>query len=310
MSTQKAPSKQLGSKLIFTAMQILKERGEEMLGRDVIQAVGQRVVLDEWARQSYEKSGGIRWISILQFFTIAPQKAGYLVKKKKYWRITPEGAEAIAQGEDQFFELLHDAYMQWQALNPKQRTPAVSAPLQNEIEQQEDFVEDEIENAPELTIERAEEIAADGLQEQIRSLNPYKFQDFVAALLKAMGYFIAFNAPRGKDGGVDVIAYQDPLGINTPRIKVQCKHRQNSASVDEIRQLMGLLHDGDVGIFVSSGGFTSDSKSTARSSAKHVELIDLDRLIDLWIELYPKLTDEDKDLLRLKPVYFYEPPNI
>ena len=71
---------------------------------------------------------------------------------------------------------------------------------------------------------------------------------------------------------------------------------------------MGLLQkDGDVGMFVSSGGFTPDAKTTARGSHVHVELIDLDRFIALWQEFYPKLTDEDKALLPLVPIYFYAP---
>jgi len=71
---------------------------------------------------------------------------------------------------------------------------------------------------------------------------------------------------------------------------------------------MGLLQkDGDVGIFVSSGGFAPGAKTTARTLHVHVELIDLDRFIQLWEEFYPKLSDEDKNLLPLVPVYFYSP---
>jgi len=123
-----------------------------------------------------------------------------------------------------------------------------------------------------------------------------------------MGYYTPFIAPSGKDGGVDIIAYRDPLGTVAPRIKVQVKHREQSASVHEIRQLMGLLQkDGDAGIFISSGGFTPDSKTTARTSHVHVELIDLSRFIELWQEFYHKLTDEDKSRLPLIPIYFYSP---
>jgi restriction system protein len=71
---------------------------------------------------------------------------------------------------------------------------------------------------------------------------------------------------------------------------------------------MGLLqNDNDVGMFVSSAGFTSDAKTTARGSHVHVELIDLERFIALWQEFYLKLTDEDKALLPLVPIYFYAP---
>lgn len=144
-----------------------------------------------------------------------------------------------------------------------------------------------------------------GLERYINDKNAYEFQDLVAALLRGMGYYTPFIAPRGKDGGVDVVAYRDPLGTNSPRIQVQIKHRGSPASVQEIRQLMGLLQkEGDVGIFVSTGGFTPDGKTTARGSHVHVELIDLSRFITLWQEFYEKLSDEDKSMLPLTPIYF------
>ena len=71
---------------------------------------------------------------------------------------------------------------------------------------------------------------------------------------------------------------------------------------------MGLLQkDGDVGMFVSSGGFTPDAKTTARTAQVHVELVTLDRFIALWQEFYQKLSDEDKALLPLVPIFFYAP---
>ena len=134
---------------------------------------------------------------------------------------------------------------------------------------------------------------------------PYEFQDLTAALLRGMGYFTPFVAPAGKDGGVDIAAYRDPLGTSSPRIKVQIKHRDSPATVQELRQLMGVLQEkaGDVGLFISSGGFTADAKTTARTSSVHVELVDLPRFITLWQEFYQKLTDEDKTKLPLFPIY-------
>src|SRR5688572_14996062 len=121
-----------------------------------------------------------------------------------------------------------------------------------------------------------------------------------------MGYYISFVASRGKDGGVDIIAYQDPLGIKTPRVKIQVKHKPTTPSpVDDIRKLMGVMNkDGDVGIVVSSGGFTSEAVFKGRDSHIHVELIDIERFIELWTEFYPKMSDEDKNKLPLQTIYF------
>ena len=144
----------------------------------------------------------------------------------------------------------------------------------------------------------------DGIRNFLLSKNPYEFQDIAAALLRGMGYFTPFVAPRGKDGGVDIVAYRDPLGTVAPRIKVQVKHRQETTGAPAIRELVGVLNkDGDVGICVSSGGFSADAKTTARDARVHVELIDLDRLIALWQEFYERLSDEDKTRLPLRPIH-------
>jgi len=289
-------SRELAAKVIFAALQFLKEHGGEAPGREVVAAVEKRVELDDWARATYEKTGYVRWQSILHFFSIDCVKAGYLLKKKGVWYLTPEGERALKLGAIDLLRAATDAYRKWKDEN------------QPSVEAEDQDVPEVGQQGQEATIQQIEQSAIEGLRRRIATLNPYEFQDLVAALLRGMHYYTPFVAPQGKDGGVDVIAYRDPLGTISPRIKVQIKHRDSSASVQEVRQLMGLLQkDGDVGMFVSSGGFTPDAKTTARSSPVHVELVDLDRFIALWQEFYPKLNDEDKALLPLVPIYFYAP---
>ena len=128
----------------------------------------------------------------------------------------------------------------------------------------------------------------------------------MAGLLSAMGYFISMVSPKGRDGGIDIIAYTDPLGTKPPRIIVQVKHTPfASISSDDIQRLSGTMkRDGDVGVFVTSGDFSPYAKAEARSSAKHIELIDFDRFIELWIQHYNKMNHEVKALFPLQPVYF------
>jgi restriction system protein len=44
-----------------------------------------------------------------------------------------------------------------------------------------------------------------------------------------MDYHVAWISPPGKDRGIDIIVYNDPLGTTVPRIKVQVKHKRESA---------------------------------------------------------------------------------
>jgi restriction system protein len=282
----------LATKVIFAAMTILKENGRELPMRELMNKVERRVELDSWAKARYEKSGYIRWESILHFFSIDCIKAGYLLKKKGIWYLTPEGEEALKLGAVGLMQSVRTAYRKWK----EERGTLTETSLDTE---------EELEKGKGVTFEEIEQTAIEGLENYINSKNPYEFQDIVAALLRGMGYYTPFIAPKGKDGGLDVTAYRDPLGTESPRIQVQIKHRENPASVQEVRQLMGLLQkEGDVGIFVSSGGFTLDAKNAARSSHIHVELIDLPRFFSLWQDFYNKLSEEDKSLLPLRPIYF------
>ena len=292
-------SRALAAKVIYAALKALKDAGGELPGKEVISRVGKTVQLDPWDIEIYEKSGYVRWRSILHFFTIDCIKAGFLVKQKGVWFLTKEGDAALSLGERGLLDEATKAYRDWKK--------KVGDSVVDEKNLEEPIIE-EGSRARETTLEEVEQQALDGLRKYIEAKTPYEFQDVVAALLRGMGYHTPFVAPRGKDGGIDVVAYQDPLGTTTPRIKIQIKHRESSASVKEIRELMGLLQkDGDVGIFVSSNGFTSDAKTTARSSHVHVELIDFERFISLWQEFYNKLTDEDKARLPLRAVYFLAP---
>jgi restriction system protein len=51
----------------------------------------------------------------------------------------------------------------------------------------------------------------------------------VAVLLASMGYYISLIAKKGRDGGIDIIMYTNPLGTKSPRIIVQVKHRPDSS---------------------------------------------------------------------------------
>jgi hypothetical protein len=108
--------------------------------------------------------------------------------------------------------------------------------------------------------------------------------------------------------GIDILAHNDPLGTSAPRIKVQVKRRADKINVDGLRAFMALLGEQDVGIFVSTGGFTSDAQVEARTKeTRKLTLIDLEKLVDLWIEHYDKVSESDKRLLPLKPIHYLAP---
>lgn len=293
-----APSKRSASKTIFAAFNILKNAGGQMPGKIVIDKIKETITFTDWEKDVLEKSGYIRWVANLHFYTVDCIKAGFLRKNKGVWYLTDEGERAISLGPVKLLETASKAYQHWAADKKneknKKEDPEVTELEENKAQNQKAY------------LDLLEEQASAGLKDYIRDKNAYEVQDMVAALLRAMDYHTPFVSPRGKDGGLDIIAYNDPLGAKAPRLKVQVKHKPDaSIPVDDIRSLTGLLNrDGDIGLFVTTGYFTSDAERSARESHRHIKLLDIDSFIALWQEFYPKMTDEDKNLLPLQPIYF------
>ncbi len=299
MAKGKSKSKIIAEKTIYTAFNILKKNGGEFRGKDVVDKIRESVDFNDYEKHRYEKTGYIRWESILHFYTIDCMKAGFLRKNKGLWILTNEGEEAIKLGSEKLLSTATKIYREWDAKRKKE---------DNSKDEEDDLPEIQTDKgqAQQAIIDQLEENAITGIRNFILRKNPYEFQDLVAALLNSMGYHISDVAKRGPDGGIDIIAYNDPLGTTQPRIIVQVKHRPSSSiSSDEIQKLAGTLkRTSDVGIFVTSGDFSKPAEKEARNSREHIELIGFDRLISLWTEYYSKLDDEQKNMLPLQPIYF------
>ena len=297
----KSRSVQIAEKTVFATFKILKEAGGELRGKEVLQRIADTVPFDDYEKHQYEKTGYIRWRSILHFYSIDCIKAGYMRKSKGLWILTKEGEEALKLGPEKLLSSATASYRAWDAGRKKD-----TLVTEEDIGNLEAVVESDKGQAQKARLDQYEEDASNGIREFVLAKNPYEFQDLVAALLQAMGYHIAEIAERGPDGGIDIVAYTDPLGTKLPRIIVQVKHRPNDAiALDQIQKLAGTLkRNTDVGIFVTSGSFSKPARKEARESREHIELIDFERFMELWQQYYAKLPDEQKNLLPLHPIYF------
>jgi restriction system protein len=287
-------SKRRTGELIRKLFELLQTQPEGMRAVDALAALEQKVTLTAYEAGDYE-TGGRRFEKIVRFGTVAPVKAGWLVKNKGIWTLTPDGEAALQAYPDpeQFTRAAGQLYKKWKSAQP--------APEDGEDE------DDEItEGSATITLEEAEEMAWAEIDAFLAAMPPYDFQELVGALLKAMGYHVAWIAPPGKDGGTDIIAYNDPLGTRPPRIKVQVKRNANSPRIDVmgLRSFMAVLADGDVGLFVALSGFTKDADYEARQSHRRISLIDARRLLELWTMHYAQLDDSARARLPLKPVWF------
>jgi restriction system protein len=275
--------------------ELLWDKPDGLPAKDIIEYIGKTMKLTEYEAGSYVSSpNDQRYAKIIRFATVAFVKAGWLVKNKGRWMITDIGKEAFKRypEPDDFYKEAVRLYHEWMKSRP-------------EIEITDTLIEEPSKNF--LAFEEAEEKAWEQINNYLQSINPYDFQTLAADLLAAMDYHVAWISPPGKDRGIDIVAYTDPLGTSAPRIKVQVKRRDQPISVEGLRAFMSILGTDDVGIFVSSGGFTSDAKEEARTQERRkITLLDLEQFYDLWIQYYDKLTQDARQRLPLKPVYYLD----
>lgn len=277
---------------------VLHESGGELTHREVMDEVTKRLNPTEFEMERHAKTGNYRWWASLSFDSIRLVKAGWLRKKRGKWYLTEEGAKQIQLSPEELFRKSRELYLEWKQ---QQHVATASSDFNDES--------DDVENASAVTFEAAVELAESGIREHILKKDGYDFQDLVAALLRGMGYHTPFVAPPGKDGGIDIIAYRDPLGMQEPRIRVQVKHRPGTkAGARDIREFISLLNkQGDSGLFVSSAGFSADAKSEIRHSNVHIEMMDLEDLIAHWEDVYDRLSEDDRSLLPLRKIAFLAP---
>jgi restriction system protein len=158
-------------------------------------------------------------------------------------------------------------------------------------------------------VDEVESQADELISDILANTDPFVFEELVAAVLRAMGYH-ARKTQDSHDKGVDVVASPDSLEFETPYIKAQVKRVQSKVGGPEMRAFTGTLSNDERGLFVSTGGYTSDAKDAARNTEQRVTLVDRDKFIDLLTEHYDDLEPEYQAAVPLKPVYIpsQDPP--
>ncbi|WP_176780579.1 restriction endonuclease [Prevotella sp. tc2-28] len=274
-------------------MKLIKQNEGTMSFAAIKEKIPTILTFNDWeSANTSEKTPQPRWFVNSVFYSVEYVKAGLIRKDAGVWYLTEEGEKALALTPQQVFEIAHTAYRQYQKENDKHET-----------------IDEDVEEVSELTDEiivaEAESTAQEGISKRIKAMNPYEFQDLCATLLRGMGYYTPFIAPKGKDGGIDIVAYENAAGVGQ-RIIAQVKHMPTTAiDVTVVRNLAALLKkDGDTGIVFSSGTFTNEAIRFAREHKSNIRLIGSTELVKLWIDNYELLSEEDRLLLPLKAVYY------
>ena len=154
---------------------------------------------------------------------------------------------------------------------------------------------EEVEVTAEAIIENTKDFI---LKELSRQLKGYDLEEFVADLLRSMGYRTTVS-PHGGDRGIDITAYKDEL---PPRILVQVKSQDGDIKETTIQSLKGAMREGDYGLFITLSDYTKNAKAYLRNTPI-IRGINGTELVDLVIKYYKDLSEKYKRIIPLQMVY-------
>ena len=140
------------------------------------------------------------------------------------------------------------------------------------------------------------------LKELAKKLKGYDLEEFIADLLRAMGYRTTVS-PHGGDSGIDITAYKDEL---PPRILVQVKSGDGNIKETTIQSLKGAMREGDYGLFVTLADYTKNARKYLEG-VPIIKGINGTELVDLILKYYDDLSDKYRKMIPLKMVYIPVP---
>lgn len=153
-----------------------------------------------------------------------------------------------------------------------------------------------------------EQFSRDRIRSRIREqFDGYDFQGLVAALLEAEGMRCTVP-PKGKDGGIDIIAGSGVLGISAPTIIVQVKAQAGTISSPILDQLGGVVsqHGADHGLLVTLSDLTKDARDKVSAQQLKVAVWDTEEVIRRLLKHYEVLPDDIKSRIPLKRVWLID----
>ena len=145
------------------------------------------------------------------------------------------------------------------------------------------------------------------LASHIARLDDTRLVQVSAAAMRGMGYATIFEQPLLPDLLSGIRAYPRPdEGYAAPTIRVAVRPASaEPMTAQELRLLQDTITgSGDIGAVISIPGFVTNIRTGIAQDGAHLELVDRDGLMQIWTTYYEQLSDPDRALMPLQPVYF------
>lgn len=205
-------------------------------------------------------------------------KAGLIATEQRgVWVLTESGRATNLTHDDAYslFRRVHDLFPRAvKPIDDRQASPS----------QPEEEPEDS--SAPDDRAYLNQDEVNEELVKLLRGVTDKGFEELCARLLRHIGFENVKVTGQTGDHGIDGEGYLLINRFVRTKVMFQCKRYSGTVQVKEVRDFRGAIQGrAERGIFLTTGSFTKAAREeAARENATAIELVDIDRLLELLIE--------------------------
>lgn len=276
--------------LMRPVLEVLTERGQLQVGRQLVPAVATRCKLSEEDLAEQISSGLPLASSRIQWAATYLVQAGAVSRPRRgYAEITDRGRGLLSASPDRITNKILDQFPEFVEFRQRTRKGKRASATGTAV-----TGTDDLDITPAELVERAEREANAAVQAEILrrvyAQPPEFLERLVLRLLVAMGYGdridgAAEHRGRSGDEGIDGVIRQDPLGLDV--VYVQAKRHAPDTTVGrpETQAFVGALHGAQAsrGVLITTSRFSPSAREYADKVGVRVILIDGLHLAELML---------------------------
>ena len=254
----------------------LRDPGSSAKPREVYAWIAEHHAVSQEEIEGLTKGGQSKFENKVGWARFYLAKAGLIdTEQRGVWVLTEEGRKANLSHDEAYnlFRTIHDGFQGGEEDRPGKTVT-------------EKTVDEADASAPDDKIYLNQDEIQEELVRILRDITDKGFEELCARLLRHIGFENLKVTGQTGDHGIDGEGF---LFINRfVRMKVmfQCKRYAGTVQVKEIRDFRGAIQGrAERGIFLTTGTFTKSARQeAARENVTAIELVDIDRLLELLIE--------------------------
>ena len=253
----------------------LRDLGSSAKPSEVYAWISERCAVPQEEVESTTKGGQSKFENKVGWARFYLAKAGMIdTEQRGVWVLTEKGRATNLSDEDAYrlFRTIHDNFQR----EDGEKSASAS----------EKTIDDAEASVPDEKNYMNQDAVQEELVRILRSVSDKGFEELCARLLRHIGFENLKVTGQTGDHGVDGVGFLLINRFVRIKVMVQCKRYANSVQSKEIRDFRGAIQGrAERGIFLTTGAFTKGAREeAARENATAIELVDIDRLLELLIE--------------------------